>query len=92
MSEHAIRLTISGRVQGVGYRAWAAAQARALALTGWVRNRFDGRVELVAAGNREATDRLEEKCRQGPLGARVDAVEREAADPEGESFEIRPTV
>ena len=92
MSVDGVRLTIGGRVQGVGYRAWAAAQARALGLTGWVRNRADGRVELLAAGSREALDRLEERCRNGPMGARVESLERQPSRPEGDGFEIRPTV
>ena len=87
----AIRLRISGRVQGVGYRAWAAALARSLGLVGWVRNRADGSVELLAAGTREALDLLEEKCRRGPAGAHVDRVESEPAAAEGEKFEIRRT-
>lgn len=90
MSE-AIRLTISGRVQGVGYRAWAAAQARSLGISGWVRNRTDGRVELLARGSREALDLLEESCRRGPAGARVDKVESEPAAAEDKTFEVRRT-
>lgn len=87
-----MRLTISGRVQGVGYRAWAAAEARSLGLTGWVRNRADARVELLAAGPGEALDRLEKSCRRGPAGARVDRIEREPTCAEGDGFEIRPTL
>ena len=91
MSDDAIRLTINGRVQGVGYRAWVAALARSLGLAGWVRNRSDGSVELIAAGSREALDLLEASCRRGPAGARVDKIESEPAVGEGESFEIRRT-
>ena len=87
----AIRMTIIGRVQGVGYRAWAAALARSLGITGWVRNRLDGSVELLATGSREALDRLEASCRRGPTGARVDKLETEPAVGGGESFEIRRT-
>jgi acylphosphatase len=66
MSRTAVRLIVQGRVQGVGYRWWAVGEARRLGLDGWVRNRADGSVELVAAGTPEELDRLQAACRRGP--------------------------
>jgi len=90
-----VRLTIRGRVQGVGYRAWAADTARALGLAGWVRNRTDGTVEAVAAGDDAAVERFIDACRKGPSLARVTAVDialAEPADVGGRGFDYRPTV
>ncbi len=92
-AEAALRLRIAGRVQGVGYRAWVAEQARALGLAGFVRNRLDGTVELVARGPREALDALAAACRFGPPAARVDRIDAEPAlglVPDG--FAVKPTV
>lgn len=76
----AMSLIIRGRVQGVGFRAWTVTQARRLGLAGWVRNRLDGSVEVLAAGEAEALDRLATLCHQGPRMARVTAVERRTSD------------
>jgi acylphosphatase len=75
-----IRLVVRGRVQGVGFRAFVVAKAGALGLSGWVRNRADGSVEVLAAGEAAAVEALVAACARGPVGARVDAVERHAAD------------
>ena len=72
------RFIVSGRVQGVVYRASASEQALRLGLTGYAKNRSDGRVEVVACGVAHALDALERWLRQGPPAARVDAVSREA--------------
>ena len=86
------RLRVHGRVQGVFYRAWTVATAEALGLRGWVRNRRDGSVEIVAAGADEALERLIEHCRRGPPAARVERVDVEAAEAEApEGFVTRPT-
>jgi len=69
------RLKISGRVQGVYYRASAVQQAQFLGLTGWVMNCADGSVEAVAEGPRSKIEELIAWCRQGPAGARVASVE-----------------
>ena len=65
---------IDGRVQGVGYRMWLAAEAEAAGVSGWVRNLSDGRVEALLRGSPEVLDRLEAAARQGPAQARVEQV------------------
>jgi len=72
---------VTGRVQGVGYRAWAQRTAEALGVTGWVRNRPEGSVEAVVAGPGEAVEAMIAAMRDGPAAARVAAVEVADADP-----------
>jgi len=91
-------VTIKGRVQGVGYRAWLEYQAIASGLEGWVRNRRDGSVEAVFAGKAQAVAEMVALCRHGPPGARVEAVLNEPAKPvelglrrPGEAFSVLPT-
>jgi len=91
MAETVLRLEIRGRVQGVGYRASMASQARRLGLCGWVRNRRDGSVEAVVAGPAEAAQRLVAWARTGPPAAVVDSVQTVAAEGRFEGFEQRPT-
>lgn len=69
-----IRVVIEGRVQGVWYRGWTVDTARALGLSGWVRNRSDGSVEAVFSGPEAAVDAMLARCHQGPSAARVDSV------------------
>jgi acylphosphatase len=69
------RLRITGRVQGVAFRASTVATARALGLGGWVANRADGSVEAVAEGDDAAVAALIRWCHHGPPAARVDYVE-----------------
>ena len=64
-------------MQGVGFRYFVTRQAQARGLRGWVRNRSDGGVELVAEGERPNLDELLEAARQGPRHARVDSVDTE---------------
>jgi acylphosphatase len=88
-----VRITISGRVQGVWFRAWTEQEATARHLDGWVRNRRDGRVEAVLAGPSEAVDDMIRACHQGPPLARVIGVERhETADDPGSGFQSLPSV
>ena len=77
----AVRVIVDGRVQGVGYRQACADMARRLRLSGWVRNRRDGRVEAVFEGPPDAVARMLEWCRSGPALAAVTdvAVEEEPA-------------
>jgi acylphosphatase len=70
-----IHLRVFGRVQGVGFRAWTVRQALDLHLTGFVRNRRDGSVEIMAEGEAEALTELFQRCHNGPTFARVDKVE-----------------
>ena len=89
----AVRLTIRGRVQGVGYRWWAEREARRLGLTGWVRNRADGSVELLAIGERTAVEQLAAHCREGPAAAFVTDVQQTPATDDGSvGFTARPTI
>ena len=76
----AIRVRISGRVQGVWFRAWTEQRATALGLDGWVRNRRDGDVEALFAGADEAVEAMVAECWNGPPRARVDTV---SAEPDG---------
>jgi len=74
MENTRIRLRIEGRVQGVWFRESTRRQAQALGLKGWVRNRPDGSVEVLAEGPAHAADKLIEWSHQGPPSARVDKV------------------
>jgi acylphosphatase len=81
---------VSGRVQGVYYRATTRETARERGVDGWVKNLPDGRVEAVFEGDREAVEELLEWCHTGSPNARVDDVEVEYGDPTGvDGFEIR---
>ncbi len=73
------QVVIRGRVQGVGYRAWAEVAALELGIQGWVRNSRDGSVEAVLAGSEEAVLTMIELCRDGPPGAKVEAVDQREA-------------
>ena len=81
------RYVVSGRVQGVGFRAFTETQAAVEGLHGWVRNLQDGRVEILFEGDAEALARAEAKLRRGPAGARIADVFVEEMAPSG-----RPTV
>lgn len=80
-----VRVNISGRVQGVFFRATCAERARALGLRGWVRNAADGRVEAAFEGPRDAVEAILAWCRHGPPGAGVEAVEVHDEPPTGEA-------
>jgi len=69
-----VRLRITGRVQGVGYRAWMMRRASGFGLRGWVRNRADGSVEAVLQGSPEAVEKIIVWARHGPPAALVAAV------------------
>jgi len=88
-----VRLRITERVQGVGYRAWALQMASRLGLRGWVRNRSDGSVEALVIGEDDAVARMIEACREGAFGARVSDVAISDADDDGSAgFTAKPTV
>jgi acylphosphatase len=78
---NAKRLVIAGRVHGVGYRAWMVHKARELGVSGWVRNRQDGAVEALIAGDIASVEELSRLCRRGPRMAEVSAIAEEMADP-----------
>lgn len=86
-----VEVVVTGRVQGVFYRATAVEVAADLGLAGWVRNRDDGTVELVAEGPEPAVAKLLAWCREGPPGARVDDVRVERSSPHGDlrGFRVR---
>jgi len=82
--------TVSGRVQGVFFRATTRDRARALGLSGWVRNLPDGRVEFAAEGEESSVQELLAFLRVGPPGARVDELRFDWEPPRGEEgFYIR---
>ena len=80
---------VSGRVQGVAYRYFAQKWAGALSLSGWVRNLPDGRVEVLAEGEKEVLERFTERLREGPRMAVVDDLELSWEEPAGESGGFR---
>jgi len=83
-------LIIRGRVQGVSFRAWAARQAETKGVDGWVRNREDGGVEAILAGEAEAVRQVVEACRVGPqLAVVTDLIELPADEDPGAGFHIR---
>ena len=99
MSDVIRQVMISGRVQGVGYRAWVAQEARAYGLEGWVRNSRDGSVEALFAGPDDTVSEMVARCRRGPASAWVEAVRNKVATPNaldlrqaGERFSVLPTV
>ena len=75
------RLIVSGRVQGVGFRVWMVEKARELGVSGWVRNRIDGSIEALVAGDTAAVEELLRLCRRGPRMAEVVSIEEDLADP-----------
>jgi acylphosphatase len=76
MSNKRVTLIIRGRVQGVFFRAAAQREARRLGITGWVKNRADGSVEVLAEGDEDAIKELSMWAQHGPSAARVDHVEQ----------------
>jgi acylphosphatase len=88
-----VHAQITGRVQGVGYRAWTVDAAERLGLAGWVRNRRDGTVEAVFKGGEDAMVRILDECWRGPRGAKVaNVVATSIADEDSNDFSVRPTV
>ncbi len=87
-------ITVRGRVQGVGYRNFALQTARRLGIKGWVRNRINGTVEIVAQGRRAAVEAFLEALRRGPALAYVTAVETDwqTPHPDETTFRMRSTM
>jgi acylphosphatase len=87
-----VRVRVEGRVQGVGFRAFVEANARGLGIDGWVRNRRDGGVEAVFAGDAQLIDRMIASCRSGPPHAHVRFVKvLDETDDVANGFEVRAT-
>jgi acylphosphatase len=82
-SPAALHASVSGRVQGVGFRYSCYHEARRLGISGWVRNKMNGEVEVWAEGNRERLDSFLLWLRRGPPGARVDQVYYDMCRPTG---------
>ena len=84
---------VRGRVQGVGFRWFVEKEASDLGLSGWVRNRQDGTVEVLAAGSNEKLNKLYDVLQRGPRAARVDNVEVTEAVPTSDlkSFRVEGT-
>jgi acylphosphatase len=86
------RLSIAGHVHNVGFRDWMVAQARALGLNGWVRNRADGTVEALIDGPEPAVEEMLRACRFGPRSAVVESIVETLAEPPAElGFQRLPT-
>ncbi len=85
-----VRVTVSGRVQGVGYRYSTWVAGARLGVAGWVRNLPDGRVEVFAQGENDRIDALISYLREGPRHAHVEAldIDEAEADPSVHGFEI----
>lgn len=85
----AMRARVTGRVQGVWFRAWTKQQAERLGLRGWVRNAADGSVEALIAGPEAAVAEMIDSLHRGPEMARVDGVATERVDaPAGAGFDV----
>ena len=92
MSREIRHLVITGRVQGVAYRASMAREAERLGVTGWVRNRSDGSVEAMVAGTAEQVAAIMNWARRGPPAAQVDHVAVELGEGEFSTFELRASL
>ncbi len=87
------QVIIAGRVHNVGYRDWMVATARALGVSGWVRNRRDGTVEAMVDGETSAVEEFLRACRRGPRGAEVTEITENLAEPLDEpGFRRLPTL
>lgn len=92
MSEIARHVYVSGRVQGVWFRGWTCQEADALGLSGWVRNRRDGRVEALLIGTETAVREMIRRLHLGPPMAQVQEVEVREEEPRRlAGFEQRPS-
>lgn len=74
-------VVVSGRVQGVGYRAFVEQEALTLGVEGWVRNCRDGTVEALFAGEAEVIEAMIQSCRRGPYAARVEQIDQRIGSP-----------
>jgi len=88
-----LHVTIEGHVQGVGFRYFVLDQASGLELTGWVRNTWDGKVEVIAEGDQARLERLLSALNRGPRGADVTRVNTHWLPASGEfsGFRVKQT-
>jgi acylphosphatase len=90
MAKVARHVRVTGRVQGVFFRAWTREQAEALGVSGWVRNCPDGRVEAHVEGNPDSVQKMLDQLRDGPPAAYVEDVRTWDVEPcDFEGFEVR---
>ncbi|SHG09920.1 acylphosphatase [Kaistia soli DSM 19436] len=93
MARRTVQVSVTGRVQGVGYRAFVEQQAVTLGLSGWVRNRRDGSVEALFSGEETVVTEMLDACRRGPPFAAVEAVQIVAEPPATEGpFLVAPSL
>lgn len=94
MTEQRLHARVTGRVQGVGFRYYVMTSAAEIGLTGWVRNRWDGSVEVMAEGNREKLDLLVQALQRGSRSSMVEKVQTDWLEASGEfsGFSARATV
>jgi acylphosphatase len=87
------RYLVTGRVQGVGFRWFVEHEARVIGVGGWVRNREDGTVEVLASGTNAQLGSLYDRLQEGPRAARIDQVEVEEATPFSgyDTFQVEET-
>ena len=89
MKERSVSVGVTGRVQGVGFRAWTEDRARAHGLSGWVRNEPDGSVAVCLSGPAEAVEAMLAELREGPRFSRVETVEVAPAERPDAGFRVR---
>ncbi|MBY6202002.1 acylphosphatase [Maritalea mobilis] len=84
-----LMVSVTGRVQGVGFRAWTQREATRRGLVGWVRNEFDGSVSALLEGPPDTVDAMVDAMQSGPIGARVDRLSSmPGAQTERQGFDI----
>ena len=93
LAQQRLHAVIEGEVQGVGFRFFVQDNARNIGLSGWVRNRWDGTVEVLAEGEKEKLDRLFTKLQKGPRSSRVTGISPDWQKASGEytGFQVRMT-
>jgi acylphosphatase len=90
MSQVAVHVRVTGRVQGVFFRAWAQEKANELGVRGWARNAADGSVEGHLEGDKMAVQQIVDLLHKGPPAAQVSKVDVAVTEPEGhDRFEVR---
>ncbi|MBI9046851.1 MAG: acylphosphatase [Anaerolineaceae bacterium] len=92
--ENAVHMVVEGRVQGVGFRYYTLTEAKKLSLSGWVRNTWDGKVEILVEGSQNLLQLFINRIRQGPSSSFVSDVKINWQEESGKfrNFDIKPTV